>query len=69
MNNGIEECMNQFTSIMNPTQLSKFMLWADHNAEAIDQLDYVNAPPANAQPSNSPIFMFGIDDAPPGDDG
>mmetsp|Transcript_20799 Transcript_20799/g.31231 ORF Transcript_20799/g.31231 Transcript_20799/m.31231 type:complete len:347 (-) Transcript_20799:556-1596(-) len=68
MNNGIEECMNQFTSIMNPTQMSKFMLWADHNAEAIDQLDYVNAPPANAQPAASPAFVFGIDDAPPGDD-
>ncbi len=68
MNNGIEECMNQFTSIMNPTQMSKFMLWADHNAEAIDQLDYVNAPPANAQPATGPTFVFGIDDAPPGDD-
>ena len=68
MNNGIEECMNQFTSIMNPTQMSKFMLWADHNAEAIDQLDYVNAPAANAQPSASPSFVFGIDDAPVGDD-
>ena len=53
---------------MNPTQMSKFMLWADHNAEAIDQLDYVNAPPANAQPASSPTFVFGIDDAPPGDD-
>lgn len=69
MNNGIEECMNQFTSIMNPTQMSKFMLWADHNAESIDQLDYVNAPSANAQPGNGQTFVFGIDDAPIGDDG
>ncbi len=68
MNNGIEEYMDQFTSIMNPTQLSKFMLWADHNAEAIDQLDYVNAPKADAHPPNGPTFAFGIDDVPGGDD-
>lgn len=68
MNNGIEECINQFTSIMNPTQMSKFMLWADHNAEAIDQLDYVNAPPAKSQPAAGPSFVFGIDDAPVGED-
>ena len=68
MNNGIEECMNQFTSLMNPTQLSKFMLWVDQNAESIDQLDYVNAPPADDQPTTGPMFVFGIDDVPTGYD-
>lgn len=63
MNSGIEECTEQFTSILNPTQMSKFLLWADHNSEAIDQLDYVNAPPANAQPNSSPTFAFGIDES------
>jgi len=62
MNEGIEECTKQFTSILNSTQMSKFLLWSDHNSESIDQLDYVNAPVASAQPSQSPVFVFGIDD-------
>lgn len=69
MNNGIEECTKPFTSILNTGQMSKFLLWADHNSEAIDQLDFVNAPPANAPPSKGPIFVFGIDDSGQGDDG
>jgi hypothetical protein len=68
MNNGIEECTEQFTDILNATQMSKFLLWADHNSEAIDQLDYVNAPPSNAPPSASPTFIFGIDETNAGDD-
>ena len=69
MNNGIEECTEQFTNILNPTQMSKFLLWSDHNSEAIDQLDYVNAPPSNAPPSSSPTFMFGIEESNAGDEG
>jgi len=69
MNNGIEECTKPFTSILNPGQMSKFLLWADHNSEAIDQLDFVNAPPSNAPPSKGPIFVFGIDDVGQGDEG
>ena len=61
MNDGVEECTEQFASIMNPSQLSKFMIWADHNSEAIDCLDYVNAPPSSAPPASTPIFHFGID--------
>ena len=68
MNNGIEECTKPFTSILNTGQLSKFLLWADHNSEAIDQLDFVNAPPANAHASKGPIFVFGIDDSGQSDD-
>lgn len=62
LNNGIEQCTDQFLEILNPTQVSKFLLWADHNSEAIDQLDYVNAPPANSAPSASPTFVFGVDE-------
>lgn len=68
-NNGIEQCTDQFTEILNPTQVSKFLLWADQNSEAIDQLDYVNAPPANAAPNASPTFVFGIDEMNAGEDG
>ena len=63
MNDGVEECTNQFASILNPSQMSKFMIWTDQNSDAIDCLDYVNAPPASAPPSNSPIFSFGVDQA------
>ena len=69
LNNGIEQCTDQFTEILNPTQMSKFLLWADHNSEAIDELDYVNAPPANASPGTSPSFVFGIDEMNAGEDG
>jgi hypothetical protein len=62
LNNGIEQCTDQFLEILNPTQVSKFLLWADHNSDAIDQLDYVNAPPATSAPSASPMFVFGIDE-------
>lgn len=68
MNKGIEECTDQFTEILNPTQMSKFLLWADHNSEAIDQLDYVNAPSANAPPSANPTFAFGIDETNTGEE-
>ena len=61
MNEGVEECTEHFASIMNPSQISKFMIWADHNSDAIDCLDYVNAPPAADPPTNTPIFHFGID--------
>ncbi len=69
MNNGIEQCTEQFTNILNATQMSKFLLWSDHNSEAIGQLDYVNAPPSNAPPISSPTFIFGIDETNAGDDG
>lgn len=68
MNTGIQECTNQFTGILNPTQLSKFLLWSDANSESIDQLDYVNAPPANSQPCSAPMFVFGMEEGHHGDD-
>lgn len=67
-NAGVEECAEQFMSILNPGQVSKFLLWTDHNSESIDRLDYVRAPPAGAPPQNGPTFAFGMDDAALGDD-
>mmetsp|Transcript_36284 Transcript_36284/g.78965 ORF Transcript_36284/g.78965 Transcript_36284/m.78965 type:complete len:529 (-) Transcript_36284:501-2087(-) len=70
LNAGVEECTDKFMSILNPTQTSKFLLWTDNNSEAIDQLDYVKAPPADAKPANTPIFYFGLEEGmPQGDDG
>lgn len=62
-NAGVEECAEQFMGILNPGQVSKFLLWTDHNSESIDKLDYVRAPPAGAPPQNEPTFVFGMDDA------
>ena len=70
LNAGVEECTDRFMSILNPTQTSKFLLWTDNNSEAIDQLDYVKAPPADAPPASTPMFYFGMEEGMPhGDDG
>lgn len=61
MNHPVEECTRDFMSVLNKGQMSKFLLWTDHNSEAIDQLDYVNASPAGAPPAQSPVFLFGTD--------
>jgi len=61
-NEGVTALTKEFTSILHPNQLSKFLLWTDANAEAIEQLDYCNAPPGDASPQTSPTFCFGIDD-------
>mmetsp|Transcript_12866 Transcript_12866/g.19541 ORF Transcript_12866/g.19541 Transcript_12866/m.19541 type:complete len:495 (+) Transcript_12866:174-1658(+) len=63
MNHGVEECTEQFASILNPAQMSKFMIWTDQNSDSIDCLDYVHAPPAAAPPAQSPVFLFGTDQA------
>jgi hypothetical protein len=65
---GVQDMTDQlFTSILNPSQVSKFLLWTDTNAEAIDQLDYVHAPPPDVM-VNAPTFCFGMEDAPHADD-
>lgn len=61
MNGGVEECTNAFTSILNPQQFNKFLIWTDHNSDAIEQLDYINASPSGTSPANLPIFQFGVD--------
>lgn len=68
MNKGVEECADKVTEILNPTQMSKFLLWADHNSEAIDELDYVNAPAGDAPPSANPTFVFGFDETNTGEE-
>jgi len=61
MNDGVEEVTEQFASILNPSQMSKFMIWTDQNSDAIDCLEYVNAPRALDPPAKHPIFVFGVD--------
>lgn len=59
LDEGVDEISSQFTSILNPAQLSKFLLWSDHNADAIEKLDYVNV---GATVEGGPVFEFGIDE-------
>jgi len=42
LDEGVDGVAGQLTGILNQTQLSKFLLWSDHNAESIERLDYVN---------------------------
>ena len=60
LNEGVSSISNQFMSILHPNQVSKFLLWTDANAEAMEQLDYCHAPPAGAPPAAMPVFCFGI---------
>lgn len=62
-NDGVAQISNQFTSILHANQLSKFLLWTDANAEALDSLEYCHAPPAQSGPATAPMFCFGMDDA------
>ena len=48
---------NEFTRILNPSQMSKFLAWSDHNSDSIEKLDYVN--PTSAV-GNGPTFEFGV---------
>jgi hypothetical protein len=61
----VDEVASQFTSILNPSQMSKFLLWTDHNADAIDKLDYVNV---GVGLENAPVFEFGVDEGMDGGD-
>lgn len=63
-NNSVGQIAEQFLGILHQNQISKFMLWADANGEAIDELDGVHAPPRSASPAQGPIFQFGVDHAP-----
>lgn len=56
-NEGCTAVAEEFIGILHKNQVSKFLLWADHNVEAIDELDVVNAPTQIAQ---GPIFHFGV---------
>jgi hypothetical protein len=60
-NEGSTAVAEEFTGILHKNQVSKFLLWADANVEAIDELDGVNAPPGVPQ---GPVFTFGINNNP-----
>lgn len=62
-NENVGGVAEQFMSILHKNQISKFLLWADANAEAIDELDGVHA--SQGVPSG-PIFSFGIESQPEG---
>jgi hypothetical protein len=57
-NEGCAGITDQFMSILHSNQITKLLLWADHNAEAIEELDSVHA--INTIP-DTPIFQFGMD--------
>jgi len=59
LDEGVDSVASQFTSILNPSQLSKFLLWTDHNADAIEKLDYVNV---GVGVETAPVFEFGVDE-------
>lgn len=56
-NEGSTAVADEFMSVLHKNQVSKFLLWADANGEAIDELDGVNAPSTVPQ---GPVFTFGI---------
>jgi hypothetical protein len=62
-NQGCTAVAEAFMGILHKNQISKLLLWADHNVEAIDELDGVNAPTAVAQ---GPVFHFGVNTNPEG---
>lgn len=65
-NEGCVETVDQFLNILHKNQISKFLLWCDHNVEAIEELDCVNARhPDNTDPG--PVFYFGVDCHPGGE--
>mmetsp|Transcript_10940 Transcript_10940/g.19993 ORF Transcript_10940/g.19993 Transcript_10940/m.19993 type:complete len:423 (-) Transcript_10940:227-1495(-) len=59
LDEGVDGVAGQFTSILNPAQLSKFLLWSDHNADQIEKLDYVNV---LSGVGSGPVFEFGVDE-------
>ncbi len=60
-NETVEDAADRFMKILNPGQMSKFLLWTDNNSEQIESLDYVNAPAANAEVQRTPRFFFGTE--------
>jgi hypothetical protein len=62
-NDGCTAVAEEFMSLLHKNQISKLLLWADHNVEAIDELDVVNAP---SQVAQGPVFHFGVNSSPEG---
>ena len=59
LDEGVDGVAGQLTGILNQTQLSKFLLWSDHNAESIERLDYVNVIGGEG---GGPPFESGVDE-------
>jgi len=57
LNEGVDAIANEFTRILNPSQMSKFLAWSDHNSDSIEKLDYVNP---TSTVGNGPTFEFGV---------
>jgi hypothetical protein len=60
-NNGVAEMAEQFMQILHKNQVSKFLSWADHNWDALDELDFTSASSSN---QTGPVFQFGVDSMP-----
>ena len=69
LNQGVQDITDQLTSILHKNQMSKFLLWADANVEAIDALDHVHAAPKGDEHPQGPLFVFGVETTPMGDEG
>jgi hypothetical protein len=69
LNQGVQDITDQLTSILHKNQMSKFLLWADANVEAIDQLDHVHAAPKSDEHPQGPLFVFGVETTPMEDEG
>jgi hypothetical protein len=62
-NESVATVAEQFMSILHKNQINKLLLWTDHNAEAIDELDIVHAV---AGIPTGPVFSFGMESHPEG---
>lgn len=60
-NNGVSEMAEQFMSILHKNQVSKFLSWADHNWDALDELDFTSVSTPERMGS---VFQFGVDSMP-----
>ena len=59
-NESVTTVAQDFLNILHANQVSKFLLWTDHNAQAIDELDMVHAT-ASANAATGPVFAFGTE--------
>jgi hypothetical protein len=63
LDDGGNSIVDGFLSILQKSQISKLLLWSDHNGEAIDDLDFVNAS-FDSNPAGCPVFQFGVSNNP-----
>jgi hypothetical protein len=63
LDDGGNSIVDGFLSILHKSQISKLLLWSDHNSESIDDLDFINAS-FDSNPASGPVFQFGINNNP-----